>query len=324
LQEEDLRRDYRKNIDEYHKGLKVMPENPREKAQRLREKIRQEAEEVEMHRRHDLMVKRERAECYKEDLGDLVKQGERYRGIVGEREDKAEREHKGLPIYGQETKRGCRLEELKVQVIEKEQLREKMRQLDSKPGVNDFLQYKDGFDDKNCDFILDFQEPKEAKDNRFAQWKQREMQAECARKAQKNNEERRKDWEMVKAQEIHEQRCIQEEIKRKAMISTELRGGLENQIHNREYNANADLQEGRAFRNTFNIGEDDHRHRNYDLSNEIRMKNERLARERYEERSKDARNVGRLDEFDHHKMAVEQAKRDMFKQNLANTLDEQV
>jgi hypothetical protein len=96
--EDDMRREYRKQIDEYHLSLAKPGENKVEKAQRLREKIRLEAQAVEAQRQADALERRDRQGMYNQELGGQV--GERHYRTDAERQLNAhlEANHRGLAV----------------------------------------------------------------------------------------------------------------------------------------------------------------------------------------------------------------------------------
>lgn len=325
--EEDMRREYRKQIDEYHLSLAKPGENKVEKAQRLREKIRLEAEEVEMQRAHDEQVRAQRQQIYNNELGGQANARHRADHENAVRNAHLEANHVGLNIgqYKGADKRHMAAD-LDAQIAEKAAIRsgaDDFRKDVNNP--NDFLNYKDRFDDNNLQIVLENRRLMVHPDNSMAKAQLRDVHEAGMRKNQVQNEEKLRDYEMMNNKLAHEKRVLQEEYLRRAQGGSDLRNGLVNQMNDKNAKAVDQVHEGREFKNDFSIGGiRSFGITNIDIRPQLADKAARKQREVTDERAKDANLMAQLDEYDRNKVHVELERKAQFGQMLNSTLNQQI
>lgn len=326
--EEDMRREYRKQIDEYHLSLAKPGENKVEKAQRLREKIRLESQEVEMQRAHDEQVRKERQNLYNNELGGQANARHNADHTEAVRNANLEAHHTGLNI-GQ-YKGGSKpqlAQELKAQIEAKAEITaqegENFRGAVNNP--NDFLSYKDRFDDNNLAIVLENRRLMVHPDNSMAKAQLRDVHEAGVRKVRAENEEKLKDYELMNQKIAHEKRVLQEEYLRRAAGGSELRSGLLNQMESKHHKASDQVVEGREFKNDFSIGGiRSFGITNIDIRPQLAEKEARQNREKVSERNQDAGMMAQLDEYDRNKVHVERERKAAFGQMLNSTLNQQI
>jgi hypothetical protein len=255
--EEDMRREYRKQIDEYHLSLAKPGENKVAKAQRLREKIRLESQEVEMQRAHDEQVRKERQNLYNNELGGQANERNHATHTEAVRNANLEAHHTGLNIGEYKgAGKGQLAQELKAQIEAKAEMRqqdgENFRTTVNNP--NDFLSYKDRFDDNNLAIVLENRRLMVHPDNSMAKAQLRDVHEAGVRKVRAENEEKLKDYELMNQKIAHEKRVLQEEYLRRAAGGQDLRSGLLNQMDSKHAKVSDQVVEGREFKNDFSIG----------------------------------------------------------------------
>jgi len=324
--EEDMRREYRKQIDEYHLSLQKPEENKVEKAQRLREKIRLEAEEVDMQRNHDEQVRRQRQNIYKNELGGQVNGVANAKHNEEENNANLEANHRGLNIGNKNAVKPNMMQELNAQIAEKNEIRQELDGFRGPQNTpNDFLQYKDRFDDHNLQIVLENRRLMVHPDNSLAKEKLRDVHENEMRKATVSNQEKLKDYEQMNAQIAHEKRILQEEYLRRAGKGVDLRNGLLNQMHDKTDKVVGQVSENREFRNDFSIGGiKSFGITNIDIRPQLADKAERKHREVVEERNQDRNLMAQLDEYDRNKVNVEVERKKAFGQMLNSSLNQQI
>jgi len=235
LREDDLRREYRKQIDDYHISLRKPAENKVEKAQRLREKIRLEAEEVEMQRNHDEQVRKQRQSLYNNELGCQHNVNVNKAHTKAVMNAQLEANHTGLNIGQYKGVKTDLTQDLQKQILEKQEIAADLNRFrNDQSNPNDFLQYKDRFDDNNQNIVFENRRLMVHPDNNMAKEQQRGVYESEVRKLQVNNEEKLKDYEMMNNQVAHEKRILHEEYLRRANKGADLRSGLLDQMVDKE------------------------------------------------------------------------------------------
>jgi len=325
--EEDMRREYRKQIDEYHLSLAKPGENKVEKAQRLREKIRLEAEQVEMQRAHDEVVRNQRQQIYNNELGAQANGRHRADHEAAMRNATLEANHQGLNIGQYKGADKANLAHaLDAQIAQKAEMRENVDGFrDQVNNPNDFLNYKDRFDDNNLAIVLENRRMMVHPDNSMAKAQLRDVHEAGVRKNRVQNEEKLRDYEMMNQKIAHEKRVLQEEYLRRAAGGADLRNGLMNQMNDKNVKAVDQVQEGREFKNDFSIGGiRSFGITNIDIRPQLAEKESRQHREKAAERVADANLMAQLDEYDRNKVHVELERKAQFGQMLNSTLNQQI
>jgi len=325
--EEDVRRNYRKQIDEYHLSLAQAPENKIEKAQRLREKIRLDAEEVEMAMRHDCEVRKARQNQYSSDLAGLVvdKKGQKNHEV--NQVSNLEANHRGLDIgcYKGGNKEGL-MNDLRAQIEEKSAMRKNLDSFRAEPSnPNDFLNYKNKFDMRNLHIVLENRPNLVHSDNYMAREQQREVYDYQVQKANEKNNEKMADHNMMKDQVNHERAVLQEEYLRRATKGAGLADGLMTQIDNKHHRASDQVAVDRGHVNTFQIGGlGSHGITNCDIRPQLAERADNKANEQSQVKNTDNRLVNQLDQYDKNKVTIEQERKREFGLMLNKTLNEQI
>jgi len=325
--EDDMRREYRKQIDDYHKSLARPGENKVEKAQRLREKIRLESDEVDAQRRNDEVIRRTRQNEYNQQLGGQVdvKHGQKKYQNVSNAE--LEANHTGLNVgnYNGGNKPEL-MEDLRAQIEEKRVSKEgcdNFRQPVNQP--NDFLNYKDRFDMNNLHIVLENRRMMVHPDNSMAKEKLREVHEAELRKVKSQNEEKLRDYEMMNNQVAHEKRILQEEYLVRAGKGADLGSGLQHQMCGKQQKANEQVKENREFKNNFSIGGiKSFGISNIDVRPQLAEKHERQYFEKVDEKVNDHALMNHLDEYDRNKVSAEVERKKQFGLMLNQSLNQQI
>jgi len=325
--EEDVRRNYRKQIDEYHLSLAQAPENKIEKAQRLREKIRLDAEEVEMAMRHDCEVRKARQNQYSSDLGVLAADKNGQKRHESNMNDALEHNHRGLDIghYKGNNKEGL-MDDLRAQIEEKSAMRKNLDSFRAEPSnPNDFLNYKNRFDMRNLHIVLENRPNLVHSDNYMAREQQREVHDYQVQKAQEKNAEKMADHNMMRDQVAHERAVLHEEYLRRAAKGAGLADGLVTQIHNKHHRAADQVNVDRGHVNTFQIGGlGSHGITNCDIRPQLAEREANRANDQSQVKNTDHRLINQLDQYDKNKVAIEQERKREFGLMLNKTLNEQI
>lgn len=300
LQEQNIRKLYCQQIDEYHKGLAVPSEDPVKRAIRLRDQIRVDAEELEIQVMHDEQVHRERQKLYNQELSVQNRSDNGRRANAMCMNSELERQHIGLPLPNRETviDKAAFMNSLDAQIDARENRHEAIRQWEAaNPVVNDYLLHKKTTDAQNINILVQNRDRYNvAPNNKGAKERELEIKQNDRMKAKEENARRLQEYEQVNAQIAYEKSCLQNEYLRRAHNSEGLKKGLLNQMKNNNNKSHNEVVEDRAYPNNFTIGGGGYRFENCDLRPDLQLKHERLNKEHNDAKMTDAKLVSQLDQ----------------------------
>lgn len=238
-----------------------------------------------------------------------------------------ERNHRGLNVGNyQGGNKPELMEDLRAQIAEKranEEGIDNFRRDVNTP--NDFLNYKDRFDINNLHIVLENRRMMVHPDNSLAKEKLRDVHEAEVRKANTQNEEKMRDYEMMNQQVAHERRILHEEYLARAGKGHDLASGLQTQMNGKQQRAVDQVKQGREFKNDFSIGGiKSFGITNIDIRPQLEAKHERIYNERVEERVTDHALMNHLDEYDRNKVAAEVERKRLFGKMLNQSLNEQI
>lgn len=303
--EEERRRDYKKQVDDYHKilGEERLDLSKRQKAEIARDQILREAEVVRKIGEEEKVRKQQAMASYNNDLKNQM-EGNARTYIHNDLVDDAEyQKHSGI-IFGeyQHPSKEEQFAILNRQVENKTRHNHKLQAVDNAVKDGDWLARKDLIDKWNYNYIHDHRrknlEPRDTK--QLNELKDQAIR-ENARKRREDEKQRMNDQNLINNLVQNERQQKMEEVERNQIKKEILAHAYENQkrekqVKNEIERVNAEREaKGTSFmdgtQNRFGNA-------NYDYRHDIEDNQNRKAHERYNEKVQDAHLVDNLDKFD--------------------------